>query len=583
MKGKVCAVITAVLLTAVSVLAATGCNKVLRDIDETKTQLYVGVYDGGLGYSWVDEVAKGFEERHKDYVGKDGKIGVEVVPVAEGDHFLGEEFRSYLANDTYDYVDVFFTVNSPSELIETEYVSDMTELVNKKVYAADGNLPDAGEEATLSLADKMGSLQVQRFTNGAGKVVGIPYNQSVYGFVYDHDLFEENGYYHNDQIWYEGRDGIPDTEDDGWGPDGVQGTYDDGLPATYDDYKALFEAMINDGVTPFTYSAGNAQFYFEGLYSAVRVQVDGKENADLLATYDGYLNSSRDPAVNSANDGKGTKISPENGYLLADTNGAYQAVDFIRFLFEDGHYSQKAKQQGQTNLQAQTEFLNSVAAAKDSQTRAQRIAMLMEGDWWEAEANLRSNAFQKMVTSFKDENYAYGKREFRFLPLPYFEGQKSEHSVFTNQEDGPIAFINPETAHRDLAEDWMVYSATNDALVIYAQQSGSFRPYSITMTDEDLAKCTPFTQSLYRLRTENADNVYVAPVQSDYARLATDPVKLDEIPAAAVNNQQAFDSPVAAFCGTDYSVSSYYAQYLSYYSKETWKGNYEAFLSMYNK
>lgn len=49
MKGKVCAVITAVLLTAVSVLAATGCNKVLRDIDETKTQLYVGVYDGGLG------------------------------------------------------------------------------------------------------------------------------------------------------------------------------------------------------------------------------------------------------------------------------------------------------------------------------------------------------------------------------------------------------------------------------------------------------------------------------------------------------------------------------------------------------
>ena len=581
MKGKVCAVITAVLLTAVSVLAATGCNKVLRDIDETKTQLYVGVYDGGLGYSWVDEVAKGFEERHKDYVGEDGKIGVEVVPVAEGDHFLGEEFRSYLANDTYDYVDVFFTVNSPSELIETEYVSDMTELVNKKVYAADGNLPDAGEEATLSLADKMGSLQVQRFTNGAGKVVGIPYNQSVYGFVYDHDLFEENGYYHNDQIWYEGRDGVPDTEDDGWGPDGVQGTYDDGLPATYDDYKALFEAMINDGVTPFTYSAGNAQFYFEGLYSAVRVQVDGKENADLLATYDGYLTSSRDPAVNSANDGKGTKITPENGYLLADTNGAYQAVDFIRFLFEDGHYSQKAKQQGQTNLQAQTEFLNSVAAAKDSQTGAQRIAMLMEGDWWEAEANLRSNAFQKMVTSFKDENYAYGKREFRFLPLPYFEGQKSEHSVFTNQEDGPIAFINPETTHRDLAEDWMVYSATNDALVIYAQQSGSFRPYSITMTDEDLAKCTPFTQSLYRLRTENADNVYVAPVQSDYARLATDPVKLDEIPAAAVNNQQAFDSPVAAFCGTDYSVASYYAQYQSYYSKETWRSNYEAFLNMY--
>lgn len=580
MKGKVCAVITAALLAATSMFAVTGCNKVLREIDETKTQLYVGVYNGGLGYGWVDEVAKGFEERHKDYVGEDGKIGVEVIPVAEGDHFLGEEFRSYLANDTYDYVDVFFTVNSPSELIETEYVSDMTELVNKKAYAADGNFPDAGEEATLSLADKTGELQVSRFTNKAGKVVGIPYNQSVYGFVYDHDLFMENGYYHDMNIWYEGKDGIENTEDDGWGPDGVEGTYDDGLPATYDDYKALFALMLEDGVTPFTYSGGNAQFYFEGLYSAIRVQVDGKENADLLATYDGYLTASRDETVNSANDGQGTRITPENGYLLADTNGAYQAVEFMHFLFEKGHYSEKAAQQGQTNLQAQTEFLNSVAAAKDPKTGAQRIAMLMEGDWWETEANITSNAFQKMVTSFKDESYAYGKRDFRFLTLPYFEGQKSEHSVFTNQEDGPIAFINPETTHRDLAEDWMLYSATNDALVIYTQQSGSFRPYSFTMTEEDLAKCTPFTQNLYRLRTENAENVYVAPVLSDYARFATDPVKLDEIPAAKTTTQQAFASPIEAFRGRDYSVDSYYAQYLEYFNAATWKGNYEAFLAL---
>ena len=582
MKRKVCAVVTAAVLTAASLLAVTGCNKVLRDIDETKTQLYVGVYNGGLGYSWVDEVAKGFEELYKDYEGEDGKIGIEVVPVAEGDHFLGEEFRSYLANGTYDYVDVFFTVNSPSELIETEYVSDMTELVNRKVYAEDGNFPEEGETATLSLADKMGSLQVSRFTNKEGKVVGIPYNQSVYGFVYDHDLFMENGYYHDMNIWYEGRDGEPNTEDDGWGPDGVEGTYDDGLPATYDDYKALFALMLEDDVTPFTYSGGNAQFYFEGLYSSVRVQVDGKENADLLATYDGYLTSSRDEAVNNANGGQGTLITPENGYLLADTNGAYRAVEFMRFLFEDGHYSEKAAQQGQTNLQAQTEFLNSVAASKDPNTGAQRIAMLMEGDWWETEANLKSNAFQKMVTSFKDESYAYGEREFRFLPLPTFDGQKSEHSVFTNQEDGPIAFINPKTTQRELAEAWMLYSATNDALVIYTQQSGSFRPYSFTMTDEDLEKCTPFTQNLYRIRTENADNVYVAPVLSDYARLATDPVRLDELPAAKTTNQQAFSSPVEAFRGRDYSAASYYQQYLSYYNAQTWKGNYEAFLELYS-
>ena len=81
---------------------------------------------------------------------------------------------------------------------------------------------------------------------------------------------------------------------------------------------------------------------------------------------------------------------------------------------------------------------------------------------------------------------------------------------------------------------------------------------------------------------ENTDNVYVAPVLSDYARLATDPVKLDELPAAKTTNQQAFSSPVEAFRGRDYSVASYFQQYLDYYNAQTWKGNYEAFLELYS-
>ena len=57
---------------------------------------------------------------------------------------------------------------------------------------------------------------------------------------------------------------------------------------------------------------------------------------------------------------------------------------------------------------------------------------------------------------------------------------------------------------------------------------------------------------------------------------------LYELPAAKTTTQQAFSSPVEAFRGRDYSVASYYQQYLDYYNAQTWKGNYEAFLALYS-
>ena len=47
-------------------------------IDETKTQLYVGIFEGGVGTAWLDDLVLGFEEKYKDVSFEQGKTGVEI-------------------------------------------------------------------------------------------------------------------------------------------------------------------------------------------------------------------------------------------------------------------------------------------------------------------------------------------------------------------------------------------------------------------------------------------------------------------------------------------------------------------------
>lgn len=73
--------IFSIALTAVLALplALAGCGDGKRGIDETKTQLYVGVYDGGLGTDSVYSLAKRFEEKYAEHSFQAGKTGVEVI------------------------------------------------------------------------------------------------------------------------------------------------------------------------------------------------------------------------------------------------------------------------------------------------------------------------------------------------------------------------------------------------------------------------------------------------------------------------------------------------------------------------
>lgn len=61
--------LTLLLMIILTIISLLACDLDLDiegpdNIDKTKTQLYVGVYDGALGFEWLKEYKKAYEALH---------------------------------------------------------------------------------------------------------------------------------------------------------------------------------------------------------------------------------------------------------------------------------------------------------------------------------------------------------------------------------------------------------------------------------------------------------------------------------------------------------------------------------------
>lgn len=75
MKKRVGSLLAAVLLLLTAGGGLTACGD-SQGIDETKTQLYIGNFDGGFGDEWLSVLGDRFEELHANDSYEDGKLGV---------------------------------------------------------------------------------------------------------------------------------------------------------------------------------------------------------------------------------------------------------------------------------------------------------------------------------------------------------------------------------------------------------------------------------------------------------------------------------------------------------------------------
>lgn len=529
--------IVAILICCVAVLGGfAGCGEkgsgINEKIDKNKTQLYIGVYDGGLGTDWIKEVRKNFEAQYASEHFETGKTGVQVMFDPKKLQFEPDTLIANLQNKS-ETSDIYYTAtHALYKFRDGGVVADITEALNKKVYKADGSF--GGTEK--SILDKMDPYFVESYKTKTGGYDAFPFEDSTQGIVYDHDLFVEKGYL-----------------DNGPGPDGEPDTYDDGLPQTMDDFYDMLLNMKKDKITPFTWTGQNP-FYFTCLTTAIVAQYEGIDGANQNLFYTG--------------EHAGQPITYKNGYLLADQQGKLEALKFLREITSDpDYYSKSAFGSTQTHLAAQAEFVTSPKIGK-------RTAMIIEGEWWENEA--RAN-FTSMETTYGSA-YAYGKRDFRFLPIPRMEGQAQDGTVLTSFSSGSVGFVNKNSTKQDLAELWLQFQHSSESLAIFTTKTGSVLGYDYDILPDQYASMTKFAQSVWNIRRDKNVTVYRTSNQSDYQKYAN--LKMGGVGSEIYSTVGGVDqkNALTAFHNNrTLTAQQYFDGAKTYYNVDAWNNSVTAF------
>lgn len=321
-----------ILTILLAALLAAGCfagctyqgPKPPEEIDKDRTQLYVGVFEGALGYEWLTEYKKAYEAENPQ---------VQVIIDNKKDDYQDGSLIGKIANSRQDVY--FLSGNNYSTFVDLGLLEDITTTVTEKVYDDEMNL--VGEGGTQSIVDAMYDDFEDLYCVDE-KYYGLPNFISPAGIVYDADLFEEPN--NNYQI-----------------------------PTTYNELIALMDRMVIDQYTPFAFS--NLDYITLSVLSNVWASYEGKENYELNNSFSGY------------DTGLKQGINKDNAYLLQQQEGRKAALKFAKDVMSKNSYTTSKTRSGQTHRNAQDEFIRSIYSTS---AESKRVAMFLESSYWETEA-----------------------------------------------------------------------------------------------------------------------------------------------------------------------------------------------------
>lgn len=509
-------VLSATMVSMLLLSAFAGCGGLAGGGSESagggsngksdKTVLKVGVFNGGLGHEWAKTLEKEFEEKYAKISFENGKEGVDVIINPQKDLFKVATIKSTIQQNS-SAEDIYYTCYEFYKEFAAEGLAlNMTDVVQEKAYTADGQLAQgAWDEAqkkfvysngTMSLEDKMTDFHSQAFYmkdgqldvdgNGTADIqegyYALPYETSLSGFIYDHDLFKEKGWLH-----YSGADGLPET---------------------MSEFYELLDEIKQAEMIPYISGPSN---YWYGTTAAFTAQYEGLENAELNYTYDGeytfdktqaakikgrYADIESKSYVTVNNDGSYTvEITPESAYLLAFMPSKEAYVEFCRKVAEPGYFDKNMHDTSYNFEKVQSVFVQSVLG-KEGQAQ---IAMIYEGEWWENEARANFNY-----------TGGYGVRDFRFMPLPKIDGQKTDTRSLGSATAGTHLIINGKTKQKELCRLWLQFAHSEHALEVFTLANGAYRDaFKYDLDATQLSKLSKFGQNVYKLKTDKTDDVEI--------------------------------------------------------------------------
>lgn len=450
-----------------------------EDVDPTRTQLRIGNYYGGLGDAWLQELKRQYELLHPDVQILITNDKPSFVPDTLKASIKTDKHQIYVAEKQYYY-----------DLVNDGKIADITDIVTEP-------LTKYGE--TMSIADKFEDEGLKEYYGGANtnnKYYALPTYMSHCGIIYDVDLWEAKGFYIADgstdtSVQY--TTGLAGAKEKSAGPDGVKGTRDDGMPATYAQFQQLVKTIRSRNCTPFIWSGG-ISVYQQMISTAWWVDYEGYDNFSLNYTLDGSYTFDGDTAP--------TKIDASNAYLLQKQSGKKYALQFVSDIFKnDDNYTRSSGGTTNDHLGAQYEYLIS------SPSGTSPVAMFLESDWWENEANKFTTGFGDMVNIY-GEQWAYGNRRFAYMPIPKTDGSAEGETVLSTSSTC-CTFINANAGDTlELAKDFLQFMHTESSLQVFNTYTGMCRPYKYTLTSEQYNKLTYFSQYLYDMyKGDNAVKV----------------------------------------------------------------------------
>lgn len=499
--------------------------------DETKAQLYVGCYEGGVGRAWLDSAIKRFEAQYADEEFEPGKKGVQVYV----DYSKSYASTSLMANMVSAPQSVIFT----EQMYFNDYVTqgrflDISDIVTGSLSSVTG-----GKESA-SIESKLTETQQAAYTAQDGNYYCLPHYEVFGGLSYDADLFEEYNLYVADTE-------IADVNSDNYGcvadkytnrskgPDGKTGvingvdySVDDGLPATYEEFFKVCDKMVSNGIQPFLWTGGFPE-YINLLAIALYANEEGAENYSATLTFDS--NGKEIPVYNDNMVIENKVITNENAYLLRRQPGKYNSIQFMRKMLDNPNYiSSYCTSSAVKHLDAQAFFIGEEKG---------RFGFLVEGNYWYNEAEPR---FKELVAEKGEgQGWSSDERNFKWMPLPRAtKVAADDYKMTTVDRNYTCAFVNSNIANNAnkvrLAKMFLQFCYTKESLIEFTEETGTTKGvmYNLTAEEENtmLSKLNTFKKSVWDFR-KKADIVY--------------PVSDSEI---LINNQQAF-----SIIESDWSVS----------------------------
>ena len=589
--------LTALLLGTVSVFSFAGCGtEPLPDdpddpngnqpvvVDSGKTQLYVGLVPSGYGNSWLRKEFQRFEAEYADYEFEPGtdKRGVQCIL---DDISYGNTIAQSLPAARYKIV-MTQDVNY-NDLVSRNLIYNLNDILNAEFTDTD----ETGAATVSTIKGKFLSEEaVQNYTINGG-IYAIPFVCGEDGISYDRDLFLEKGFFFlandpaNDDYhaYYEldgsgkkiytlgGRTGSGEVLS--MGRDGIPGTYDDGLPATYEQFYYLMNELIDNNITPITWSGKYLNEYGRRLLYTVWANNEGYEQMRLNYTFNGTAKTLIDiDSAGNITERSDTVITNDNGYLLTHQRGKYDALDFfdnmLEILKKDSKGYNLATKDSIDHLNAQDNFLRSVVRAENQSSQYKRIAMFHDGAYWENEATSTFNAM----------GAGYGKkdRHIGWMPIPHPSVEGAGKTVFFGASTGMI-MVNANIAETpellDVVTKFLQFMNTRKSLVEFMQMTSMTRCMDFTMTEEEKAEMSYFGQCLYE-KFKSSDI---------FDPMSNNPVYLRNyvtlsgghsiVWSTAGEDLDGTDAPTVILCDKDIDAKIYFRGMQNFFTQAWWNKN----------